>query len=1265
MGSGTSSPQAQDSATPPSIPLPLLLRAKLCQLQGNPSSAINWSPPPTSRLRPPSLGLKKSPFPLLSPPSRSLLNSTRDSLRNKAIQILESPDTLPLTYLLDELNFPESSPILREAKNLLNYLKKNYLTSFCLCLISFFKTCGSEFVNCKECAFDTLCQILTEDKHGFWQETSFMDKELKSAILDCLKTETSTRNLHKLRDFVAKVASKEVRLGNEWPELLKFVHESLDSDSEEKTKYAVSLLYKLIPQCPVEDLAISLDSFYDCLVDIFDNDDKSLELQVEAALTSNRFLCYWTNRSNYDTYSILLVEIVETIPAVVEHRSDKGVQAVVNELTVLAKEKPWSLSGQFDYVALTVLRIMDEVELQEKTRILALEFVVALAEERAEGRQMLLESKRVIPKFLEKILFLLEKLKDDSEWETEESDIPNLPSVRCLDRILAALGRKVLMKNFPKLFATHFGSEDWQSRHAAVLSIGIVAQRCSKLKEWKQGWNQMAGRIIGSVKEDIHPRVRWAALYTIKQFSKRLKPEFQDQYHEQVLPALTEAMDDFNNPRVQLQAYSALFDFTSNCTSSTLKPYLKEIVKKLLKILKKENHMFKGETLNLLSAVAYSSQDQFAEYYSTVMPYLKVIMMTAKEESDHKLLSNSIECITMVWMAVGKEKIRADTDMVVQMLISLQKSELEANDPVRSQLLLAWARLGKCLGQEFEPYMSVAIPRLLKAAKIGSYVVIPENPDNIDDSDGRNNAIMHIRALILGDRKIWIKTKVLEEKVAACKGLYLLADELKEGLAVWIEEVAQTLIPRLNFEINEEIRRVSASAMPVLLKSSKEAIQKGYLELSDESPFEKLCSNVVPALVKALSKESLPEIVAIILDSLEECMKVSLAFKKFVLLIVMSGPVLDEDQTDMFLKKIMNVMNSRSKEGANHVIEQTLPEDEDEEEQKVYDKAVDCLATFIRIHKPSFSPFLGKLVPCIQLMWEKDKKVKERRTALGVFCHVVKQFPEEAFRQYKIFLLFIFEACKDENPEVVEVAAQAIGICAEFGGSAFKSLLKEAFCALKAVIEHPKALQIEYVMAHDAAVSALGKFLQFHREKLNAAEESMFGRFFRTWLRHLPLNNNLNEAKVAHQQLCSLVEASDVELLGPKKKNLHKIVTVYAEILWAGNKLATEETETAESDNNNQGLIRISAHRKNTSARIAAALAGEVVINSFLQSFPSHFNAVKWHRRHAVFSGPTLDDGQINFLIEIMKVLIDSPSHSRSKTVDIGAREQELVKEEN
>ncbi|KAG5227351.1 importin [Salix suchowensis] len=1140
----TSAPPRRVSAraVPPRSLLPLRFKAKLLPGRGNPSKARNWSPPSPSRLGPSSLSSQESPLHSVAPLPRSSPCSTRDYLRNKAIKILESVDALPLTCFLNELNFPENSIDLMDARKLLNYLKKNYLTSFCLCL---------------EYAFDVLCQILTENKHDLWQETSFMNKELKSALLDCLNTESSIEILHKISDFVATIATKEVRLGNEWPELLEFVYESIssDSDSEEKVKCAISLLFKLIPQCAVEDMVISIDSFYESLVDIFDSEEMSLEVQVEATLASIRFLCHWTNRWDHDRYStVLLVEIVLTISTLIEQRSDKDLQALVDELTVLAKEKPWSLSSQFDYLVLSVLRIADGVELQDKTKIIALEFVVALAEKRVEGRRMLRGSQLIIPKVLEKILFLLANLEDNPETGTAETDIQNLPVVRCLARIAASLGGEVLVNNFRTLFAIHFGAEDWQSRHAAVLFLGIVAEKCSKPEELKQGWNQMAGRIIRSVDEDMHPHVRWAALYTIKQFSKHLKPEFQDKYHEKVMPVLTKAMDDFSNPRVQVQAYLALFDFTWNCSSSTLKPYLKEIVNKLLKQLQKVNPMVQGETLRVLSAVAHSSRDHFAEYYSSVMPYLKVIMMTANEELDHNHLADSVECITMVWLAVGKDKIRSDIEMVVQLLLSLQGSKLEENDPMRSQLLQAWARLGKCLGQEFRPYMSVAIPLLIKSAKIGSYVIIPKNPDEVDESDGS------IRALILGDRKIWIKTKVLEEKLKACEGLYLLADELKEGLSVWIEKVARTLVPRLKFEHSEEIRRVAASAMPVLLKSSKVATQEGYLERSaDESPFKKLCSYVVPALVKALSKESLPEIATIILDSLDECMK-------------MSEHVLDEDQTDLFLKTIMNVLQkisslSRSRVGAIEGINQTLPHEENGEEQKVYDKAADCLTTFIRTHKNTFSPFIGKLAPCIELMWVRDRIVEERRTALHVFCDVAKQFQEEAFRRYKISLLFLFKACKDENPEVQEVAAQAIGTAAEFGGSVFKSSVKGALSALNAVMGHPKALEMEYVMAHDTAVSALGKILEFHREKLKAEN------VLRIWLGHLPLKNNLEEAKVVHRQLCSLVEVSDVELLGTQKAYLSEIVAVYAEILWAGKKLATEETV-------NQMIKQLKLHRR-------------------------------------------------------------------------------------
>jgi len=46
--------------------------------------------------------------------------------------------------------------------------------------------------------------------------------------------------------------------------------------------------------------------------------------------------------------------------------------------------------------------------------------------------------------------------------------------------------------------------------------------------------------------------VRWAAINAIGQLSTDLGPDLQQNYHQQVLPALVNAMDDFQNPRVQV-----------------------------------------------------------------------------------------------------------------------------------------------------------------------------------------------------------------------------------------------------------------------------------------------------------------------------------------------------------------------------------------------------------------------------------------------------------------------------------------------------------------------------------------------------------------------------------------------------------------------------------------------------------------------------------------------------------------------------------------
>ncbi|PWA69550.1 importin-5 [Artemisia annua] len=648
--------------------------------------------------------------------------------------------------------------------------------------------------------------------------------------------------------------------------------------------------------------------------------------------------------------------------------------------------------------------------------------------------------------------------------------------------------------------------------------------------------------------QDTHPRARWAAINAIGQLATDLGPDLQVQFHQRVLPALAGAMDDFNNPRVQAHAASAVLNFSENCTPDILTPYLDGIVSKLLVLLQNGKQMVQEGALTALASVADSSQEQFQKYYDAVMPYLKAILINANDKANRMLRAKAMECISLVGMAVGKDKFRDDAKQVMEVLMSLQGSQMEADDPTTSYMLQAWARLCKCLGQDFLPYMNVVMPPLLQSAQLKPDVIITsaDSDNEIDESDDES-----METITLGDKRIGIKTSVLEEKATACNMLCCYADELKEGFFPWIDQVAPTLVPLLKFYFHEEVRKAAVSAMPELLRSAKLAIEKGVAQGRNETYIKQLSDYIVPALVEALHKEPDTEICASMLDALNECIQVS-------------GSLLDENQVRSIvdeIKQVITASSSRKTERAERAKaedfdaeEGELLKEENEQEEEVFDQIGEILGTLIKTFKAAFLPFFEEMSSYLMPMWGKDKTAEERRIAICIFDDVAEQCREAALKYYDTYLPFLLEACNDESPDVRQAAVYGLGVCAEFGGTVIKPLIGEALSRLNVVIRHPNALQPENVMAYDNAVSALGKICQFHRDSIDSVQ------IIPAWLSCLPIKGDHIEAKAVHELLCSMVERSDMELLGPNNQYIPKIVSVFAEILCAGKDLATEQT---------------------------------------------------------------------------------------------------------
>lgn len=1070
-------------------------------------------------------------------------------LQQAQLAAILGPDPAPFETLISHL-MSSGNEQRSQAEAIFNLCKQNDPDSLSLKLAQLLQF--SPHVEARAMSAILLRKQLTRDDSYLWPRlTQATQSSLKSILLACVQREEAKTISKKLCDTISELASG-ILPENGWPELLPFMFQCVSSDSP-KLQESAFLIFAQLAQYIGETLIPHIKHlhavFLQCL-----SSSASPDVRIAALNATINFVQCLSNSSDRDRFQDLLPAMMRTLMEALNSGQEATAQEALELLIELAGTEPRFLRRQLVDVVGSMLQIAEAESLEEGTRHLAIEFVITLAEARERAPGMM----RKLPQFISRLFAILMKMlldiEDDPAWhsaETEDEDAGESSNYsvgqECLDRLSISLGGNTIVPVASEQLPAYLAAPEWQSHHAALIALAQIAEGCSKVMI--KNLEQVVTMVLNSF-QDPHPRVRWAAINAIGQLSTDLGPDLQVQYHQRVLPALAAAMDDFQNPRVQAHAASAVLNFSENCTPDILKPYLDGVVTKLLVLLQNGKQMVQEGALTALASVADSSQEHFQKYYDTVMPYLKAILVNANDKSNRMLRAKSMECLSLVGMAVGKEKFRDDAKQVMEVLMSLQGSQMETDDPTTSYMLQAWARLCKCLGQDFLPYMSVVMPPLLQSAQLKPDVTITsaDSDNELEESDDEC-----METITLGDKRIGIKTSVLEEKATACNMLCCYADELKEGFFPWIDQVAPTLVPLLKFYFHEEVRKAAVSAMPELLRSAKLAVEKGQAQGRNESYIKQLSDYIVPALVEALHKEPDTEICANMLDALNECLQIS-------------GPLLDESQVRSIvdeIKQVITASSSRKRERAERAKaedfdaeEGELLKEENEQEEEVFDQVGEILGTLIKTFKASFLPFFDELSPYLTPMWGKDKTAEERRIAICIFDDVAEQCREAALKYYDTYLPFLLEACNDENPDVRQAAVYGLGVCAEFGGSAFKPLVGEALSRLNVVIRHPNAQQSDNVMAYDNAVSALGKICQFHRDSIDSAQ------VLPAWLSCLPIKGDLIEAKVVHDQLCSMVEMSDRELLGPNNQYLPKIISVFAEVLCGGKDLATEQTTT-------------------------------------------------------------------------------------------------------
>lgn len=1000
----------------------------------------------------------------------------------------------------------------------------------------------SQNVEHRQFAAIMLRKVLTKDDPPLWSKCSAaVQGHVKNELLTALKEEQSKQVLKKVCDTISEVAS-EICEDPGWPELVPFLFSCIQSGQPNMMESALTIFASLASYMG-EAFKPHLDSLVQILTACLGHQVRDVQLAALRAISN--FIQFLEEPSDRDKFQHMIPGMLSCIGTSLNEGDEPSAQEGLEMFIEVAEVHPRFLRKQLVEVVAAVLQIARADQLEDSTRQLAAEFLVTLCEARDKAPGMMRKLPNFVPNLFETLMLFLLDVEDEKLWHGADTDQHEDEGSgdrfqfgqECLDRISMSLGGNAIVPAAGVLLPAWLADSDWKKRHATLICLAQIAEGCNKVMAKQLG--PLTDMCLTGL-QDSHPKVRWAACQALGQMCTDLGPDLQDTHHAKLLPALMALMDDFNNPRVQAHACAATVNFAENIDEELLPPYLDVLITKLLVLLQHGKKLVQEGALTAMASIADCSKALFVKYYDTVMPLLYSILVGATDKAHRLLRAKALECISLVAMAVGKDRFREDATRVMQVLQQLQQSQLEADDPTLSYMLQAGARLCKCLGQEFLPYLDIVMGPLLASAKIEPEVKVRDAEEEDDDEEDED-----VEKILLGDRLITIRTSSLEEKVTACNMLCCYAEELREGFLPYVQQVTDIMVPLLKFWFHEEVRRAAANIIPELLHSAVAAASKG--GNADMSHVKQLLDFIWPPLIEALGKEPDVDVLPATLDAVSSIVDmvepgmiqqewVQTAFEKFSKILREA-----EERRQQRLK--------RTKTEDFDAEELEALEEENQAEEELFDQVATCLGTFLKKFNDAVLPYVETIMPQIAPLLDKGRSSEDRRIAVCVVDDLLEHSPAGRAKYSQQVVPLLLEACGAQDADLRQCSVYGLGVLASKSPELFKPIAADTLARVLAIVQHPQARDEENEMATENAVSTLGKILEFHADVTDSVAVSS------TWLAALPLTADHVEAQSQHELLVRLLEARDVRVLGQGNQNLVKVVQVLVRVLGGGTRL--------------------------------------------------------------------------------------------------------------
>ncbi|KAK9870587.1 hypothetical protein WA026_008150 [Henosepilachna vigintioctopunctata] len=558
--------------------------------------------------------------------------------------------------------------------------------------------------------------------------------QLKQQVIIAIQQEQSDQLRHKVCEVAAEVARNLIDDdgNNQWPEFLQFLFQCANAPSP-VLKEAALQLFTSVPGVFGNQQNNYLDLIKQMLMHSLSTTE-TYEVRFQAVRAVGAFIIIHDRETQIlKHFNDLLMPMLMVMAESIQQQQD---DTLLKVLIDLAENVPKFLRPQLLPIYEMCMKIFSDAASLDSWRQLALEVMVTLAE--MAPAMVRKNADKYIAQLVPVVLQFMADLEEEEDWGKsdelldEENDSNNVVAEAALDRLACGLGGKTILPLVTQHLPAMLANPDWKQRHAALMALSAIGEGCHKQMEdmLSQIINGVPGVMQGALSylQDPHPRVRYAACNAIGQMSTDFAPVFQKEFHSTVVPNLIMLLDDNDNPRVQAHAGAALVNFAEDCPKHILTGYLDALMGKLEAILsskfkelvEKGTKLVLEQVVTTIASVADTAEYEFIAYYDRLMPCLKYIIKNSENEELKLLRGKTIECVTLIGVAVGGEKFQNDATEVMDMLLKTHGEgvELPDDDPQTSYMISAWSRICKVLGRNFEQYLPLVMGPVMRTASM-------------------------------------------------------------------------------------------------------------------------------------------------------------------------------------------------------------------------------------------------------------------------------------------------------------------------------------------------------------------------------------------------------------------------------------------------------------------------------------------------------------------------------------------------------------------